>query len=103
MTAATFSMSSVAALATAGVTVVAFIVGYLIVPRRKERREVLEKAEALRLQTALRDQRLDERIDGLLQVSERHERRLTQLERWLWSGRRRLDRSDDKDDDDESE
>jgi flagellar biosynthesis/type III secretory pathway M-ring protein FliF/YscJ len=73
--------STFAAIVVAVIAVLSFVVGYIIVPTRKRRREVDRLAEQLRVSTALRDQRIDERITRLLALSEAHERRIGRLER----------------------
>ena len=73
--------STFASIIVAVTAVLAFVMGYIIVPRRRQQRELRDAAEKLRVATALRDQRIDERIDRLLRASELHERRITRLER----------------------
>ena len=63
------------------VAILSFVMGYFIVPAGRRRREEAAAAEKLRMATALRDQRVDERIDRLLRLSEVHERRIARLER----------------------
>lgn len=63
------------------VAILSFVMGYFIVPARRRRHDEQATAEKLRVATALRDQRIDERIDRLLRASELHERRITRLER----------------------
>ena len=63
------------------VAVLSFVFGYIIVPANRRKREAAAIAEKLRVATALRDQRVDERIDRLLRLSEVHERRIQRLER----------------------
>ena len=63
------------------VAILSFVMGYFIVPARRRRHDEQATAEKLRISTALRDQRIDERIDRLLRASELHERRITRLER----------------------
>lgn len=66
---------------TAGVAVVAFIVGGIVRPHTRNASARRREAEALAIASALRNQEIDERLSRLVALSEAHERRINSLER----------------------
>lgn len=70
-----------ASIVVAVVALLSFAMGYVVVPARRRRQETEHLAEQLRVSGALRDQRVDERLERLLRLSEAHERRISRLER----------------------
>ncbi len=57
-----------------GAVVIGFLVGSIWAPWHKESKEVREKAEKLRIESAERNKDVDYRLEKLVTVTERHER-----------------------------
>lgn len=77
----TVTFSALSTGITAGVAVVAFIVGGIVRPHTRDVSARRREAEALAIASALRNQEIDERLSRLLSLSEAHERRINSLER----------------------
>lgn len=77
----TVTFSALSTGITAGVAVVAFVVGGIVRPHTRDVSARRKEAEALAIASALRNQEIDERLSRLLALSEAHERRITSLER----------------------
>lgn len=84
MLAVSVQWGSVGAGVTAAFAVLAFVIGGVIRPLRRQRSERSELAEHLAIQAAVRNKEIDERINRLLHVTETQDRRIARIEHDLY-------------------